>query len=1195
VDLSFLPDKPIRGKQDLSFLPDQPGQVPTTDTSVFDFVTDPKYQEKVSNSIVYHNLLNIDPEEAFVFHDEVNKKLTEKINNEDNITKKKSGGVGRSFAPEYGKALQAGWDTSVLGLMKNQRLNEFEAVTTTEKLLQGITQLAGDLPAMVAGGMIGAASAPPSPATPVFAFGGAFALPAGIRQTYMDKLKKGEVSNFEDFTDRLGNAVRETVKGEIVGGLTGIANVAAPIGWKAASEIATMTAAGSLINGEIPSVEDFFLATVTIGGLHLSTKAARVANDRLHSFYEKYNVRPESVAETLKEELGDKVTPEKINAAFDKLERESTEYYEQLKSAGLLEGLEERLFTEQMKAAGWLKSTGKTQRNAIHKLAVLEMKKNEMLAKEEIPVGAKPEPPIPLTQEQIDLFNTISKKPFEEITQEEGTRLLNNLEMLIENQGKAVVETPERFAQRGAELDAKLRATLESQGEGILKPMPERQPGTEIFAEEIVMPEEAKSILRFFAEKLGEEKGAVAVEKDSEVFKMVSGLIDQAKSAGVEIDTFLRKNGFDDATINRISEYAKAMGGQKKEKEVTLGDGIVKHRNLGTKKNPLYAPEVAIGDYNELRNMPEVRSKPLRGWTENPLYTFGELGSWAKEFFYRPYLEAEKATRTEMKSLVEEQDKILKGVSLRSLDNIGNYAIAQQAKGKGLLKISGKKEVTKLTPKEKEVYQWMRGKLEDAYSRLQLAREASGKEGFGKVDNYFTFFHEMSFLEQLGWDIVKADKNKLMDTLEIHRKTTPFRFAKMRDKGLYEVDTDAKRIFSRYMKSAVDHINMSPVIAKGREMLGTFNVEGEKYKLSNDKPNASIFLTEWLDTIAGQKPKTAIPALIEKGLTLLNRNIAFAVLSANIRSALIQPTALVNTTAEIGVKYTAEGVWDLFKEGKGGAVDKSNVLLSREFDINVTEAMNHIAGAFARPKELIGEYGMKPLQWLDMYTATATWLGAYKKAIEFEKLPEKEARNYADDVVTKTQGSAMKGDVAPIQRTALGKAMTLFQTFVINNWNFLTHEVIGIKNAEITNKVAFEKSLRWIAAATLANIFYEDVLNVNSPLPNPLTAYRESKDNGESDVSAALASMLETATIMPMLGGLRYGQSPYGATLEFGLDLGAKLKQEIGTQTGMTKPYGELLGKALGVPGTSQIIKTKRGLEEGQTLPEALLGVKKEK
>jgi hypothetical protein len=154
---------------------------------------------------------------------------------------------------------------------------------------------------------------------------------------------------------------------------------------------------------------------------------------------------------------------------------------------------------------------------------------------------------------------------------------------------------------------------------------------------------------------------------------------------------------------------------------------------------------------------------------------------------------------------------------------------------------------------------------------------------------------------------------------------------------------------------------------------------------------------------------------------------------------------------------------------------------------------------------------------------------------------------------------------------------------------------MGIKNAEITNKVAFEKSLRWIAGATLANIFFEDILNLNSPLPNPLPAYMEAKDNGESDVAASIRAALEIATLMPMLGGLRYGQSPYGATLEYGLDIGSKMREEMGATTGITKSYKELIGKGLGLPGTSQALKTARGIEEGQSLPEAILGVKKEK
>jgi len=393
---------------------------------------------------------------------------------------------------------------------------------------------------------------------------------------------------------------------------------------------------------------------------------------------------------------------------------------------------------------------------------------------------------------------------------------------------------------------------------------------------------------------------------------------------------------------------------------------------------------------------------------------------------------------------------------------------------------------------------------------------------------------------------------------------------------------------------------LSPEIARMRELLRKFDIEnlnsdGSKYttewKASEQIPRAYSVLTDYLDFVAGKRKKL-FPSSVEKGIQFLSTNITMATLSGNIRSAGIQPTAIHNTYVEIGPKYTAKGLEGLFTDMRYKAMQKSMVLFNREFDVSVKPTMSGAIGAIGKARESINKswIGMRALKELDMQTATATWIGAYKKALEVNKMTDKEAVRYADDIVIKTQAYAGRHDLAPIQRTAIGKFFTTFQTFVINNWNWLTKEVVGIGNESISNKKAIHKVVRYIVGAMLINTFYEDLLGVNSPLPAPIKAahkaYVKAEEKNKKARSeetmvnpysrAAWSAGLEFLQLVPGLGNARFGSSFLGAPAEYLSDVSGKVAAESGIYTGYEKPWFEILGKTVGLPGTTQLSKTIR-------------------
>ncbi len=217
---------------------------------------------------------------------------------------------------------------------------------------------------------------------------------------------------------------------------------------------------------------------------------------------------------------------------------------------------------------------------------------------------------------------------------------------------------------------------------------------------------------------------------------------------------------------------------------------------------------------------------------------------------------------------------------------------------------------------------------------------------------------------------------------------------------------------------------------------------------------------------------------------------------------------------------------------------------------------------------------------LDMETAKATFHAAHEYAVKELGYKGKKAQRFADDITMRTQASAAPSDIAPIQRTPVGKSLSLFQTFVINEWGFLTKDVLGMKNAKVSNPQAFQRVLRYVVGATAINSFYEDVLGINSPHPTPIRAFQEALEKGEDLPSATWSATQEVAEKIPLLGGgIRYGKGITGASSE--------VVRDFITQRSIK---AENIAKLAGVPGTAQIAKSIRAKKRGESTYGQIVG-----
>jgi len=228
-------------------------------------------------------------------------------------------------ADSFIEALEAGFDMSVVGLMQGRPDTVLpEHAPMFYRIASQVSMMAGDIPAMIAGGIGGgsggaalagaAGSVVPVAGTAAgIAVGGtigtgagAMALPEAIRTVMMEHYEKGDVQSFSDFWERTSAVFINSLKAGVIGGVTAgvggkVATIAAkstmPVAAKTTaqlmSEVTTMTMVGSALEGKLPEPSEFLDASVLVLGMH----GAGMAGKKIRNMYAKGNVTPLAVVE----------------------------------------------------------------------------------------------------------------------------------------------------------------------------------------------------------------------------------------------------------------------------------------------------------------------------------------------------------------------------------------------------------------------------------------------------------------------------------------------------------------------------------------------------------------------------------------------------------------------------------------------------------------------------------------------------------------------------------------------------------------------------------------------------------------------------------------------------------------------------------------------------------------------------------
>ncbi len=701
-----------------------------------------------------------------------------------------------------------------------------------------------------------------------------------------------------------------------------------------------------------------------------------------------------------------------------------------------------------------------------------------------------------------------------------------------------------------------------------------------------------------------------------------------AAKAGRTLDDYLREKRIPEEVIKLFTDYlgqvpltvppisnvprnmpldSKAMPGG--------NDPVVKHR---VKDNGLTAAPLRESEVRTLQEAPVREDHPGKVGLEVPIRSIEKFGQDIKELTYYAGRDAKDATSKEVKIMREDLQQLSKDVKYSEKRNLENYMDDLSSDTpKGIA----------LNLKEQKVVASLRDGITQYYDRAQEIRQATGFDPLPLMEDPLLFMRSLVAAKRLkeGVNIATIPSEQFLDVYKAN-KSAPLPTT-LTQKALGMANkVDPLRIFDEFATSTADQLHQAPVVAKLKEMSNSqlpdlttklpenlsrgafetpFPQYAKKFKLAETNPGLYDFISRFANTLEG-KPESRLGKIgnldLDATINKLRENLTWGLLSFGTKSALSQPASLINTAYSAGIWNTLKAVGTEMAGvfGKNSwrqeLIDNSHVLSSRA-DLSIygdwTEALTR--GSFkdaiqavreGRTRDFIGQganLGIIPLEVMDYESAIVTG-HAFRIKGESLGLKGTDLWNFVDDGITKTQGSGWRGDLSPIQRTALGKAFTQFGTFTISDLNFVVNDVLKPAKGESTLNV-LKNVARLTAIVSVYNTIMEDVFNINSPAPTPIRdAMRTAQSGGDPLAVGTSFAFGLLGPYTPGLGSIRYGKGAGGPVITKATELAGALQGRPGAVNPL-EPLSELAG----VPGSGFMWRMHKA-KDTQSVWDSLMG-----
>ena len=136
---------------------------------------------------------------------------------------------------------------------------------------------------------------------------------------------------------------------------------------------------------------------------------------------------------------------------------------------------------------------------------------------------------------------------------------------------------------------------------------------------------------------------------------------------------------------------------------------------------------------------------------------------------------------------------------------------------------------------------------------------------------------------------------------------------------------------------------------------------------------------------------------------------------------------------------------------------------------------------------------------------------------------------------------------------------------------------MGIRNPDITKPQVVASAMRFILASAIISSIFADTLQLKSPIPTPIDAFRESLETDSSTRKAFQASVIELLEFIPIYGGkYKFDSELMGPVVDQLVKLG--------------KGDYSSLGRLGGMPGYQALWKAYRAERQGGTAIDIIMG-----
>jgi len=462
----------------------------------------------------------------------------------------------------------------------------------------------------------------------------------------------------------------------------------------------------------------------------------------------------------------------------------------------------------------------------------------------------------------------------------------------------------------------------------------------------------------------------------------------------------------------------------------------------------------------------------------------------------------------------------------------------------------------RMTPAERVMFDWYQQKISEMGKHIDDALEMTGKNPLNHIQGYYPMFRMLEG-QQDGWALLAREaKDKGLYTTQVDemirqsQKTLARRMkgslqrhlskgpspgqivlphGKHRVRSTIPIVTDVRSVYTSLMQNVMKFRHLEPAVHQLKQVLDHRDTAG--VGIETVAPNSHGVINEWLKYQAGEQvlgwTQKGFGRVLDQAARKLTLNAHYSVLSGNLRTALIQFSAIRGALVVAGPRATAQALdllmqdamhWGIRKgmkrfgyEWKPERIsewqrtyDDSFFMITREghrggTDIGVDAdsiGLRKLAEAstmygkgvhaLRTGKNTLGEIGFKPLEWADKMTTRWTRL-AFELKGERMGLKGEELKHWADEWTMKVAGSTHRLNRTPWQRTSFGRMLTVFQNFNIADFNFMMNETLGLGREHLTPVQRVTRTLSYIFWTTATNMLYEDL--VPAVLPDKAQKY----------------------------------------------------------------------------------------------------------